>query len=156
MISVKETNLYKILAFNSACRCRYIRNISLLIFPKKPLLLAEVGWPSNGRMRGGATATQADQAIYLRELTNALNKKGYNYFVVEAFDQPWKYTDEGSVGAYWGVFNAARQPKFNFQGPVVAIPKWRVLAIASVVLALVTALVVAAFERAPRAAGRVV
>ncbi|WP_423358949.1 glycosyltransferase [Pseudomonas citronellolis] len=109
-----------------------------LKFPKKPLLLAEVGWPSNGRMRGGATATQADQAIYLRELTNALNKKGYNYFVVEAFDQPWKYTDEGSVGAYWGVFNAARQPKFNFQGPVVAIPKWRVLAIASVVLALLT------------------
>lgn len=109
-----------------------------LKFPKKPLLLAEVGWPSNGRMRGGATATQADQAIYLRELTNALNKKGYNYFVVEAFDQPWKYTDEGSVGAYWGVFNAARQLKFNFQGPVVAIPKWRVLAIASVVLALLT------------------
>ncbi|MFZ5957299.1 glycosyltransferase [Pseudomonas knackmussii] len=107
-------------------------------FPKKPLLLGEVGWPSNGRMRGGATATQSDQAIYLRELTNALNKKGYSYFVVEAFDQPWKYTDEGSVGAYWGVYNAERQPKFNFTGPVVAIPKWRTLAIASVVLALLT------------------
>lgn len=107
-------------------------------FPKKPLLLAEVGWPSNGRMRGGATATQSDQAIYLRELTNALNKKGYSYFVVEAFDQPWKYTDEGSVGAYWGVYNAERQPKFNFSGPIVAIPKWRTLAIASVVLALLT------------------
>ncbi|SDH58217.1 Exo-beta-1,3-glucanase, GH17 family [Pseudomonas panipatensis] len=107
-------------------------------FPKKPLLLAEVGWPSNGRMRGGATATPSDQAVFLRELTNALNKKGYNYFVVEAFDQPWKSSDEGSVGAYWGVYNAERQPKFNFQGPIVAIPKWRVLAIASVVLAVLT------------------
>ncbi|TLP78402.1 glycosyltransferase [Pseudomonas nitroreducens] len=105
-------------------------------FPRKPLLLAEVGWPSNGRMRGGADATQADQAIYLRTLTNALNKKGYNYFVVEAFDQPWKVGDEGSVGAYWGVYNAQRQPKFNFDGPVVNIPQWRALAVASVVMAL--------------------
>ncbi|MBB1520002.1 glycosyltransferase [Aquipseudomonas guryensis] len=108
------------------------------LFPKKPLLLSEVGWPSNGRMRGGAEASQADQAIYLRTLVNALNAKGYNYFVIEAFDQPWKASEEGSVGAYWGVYNLDRQPKFAFEGPVVAIPQWRLLAIASVVLALLT------------------
>ncbi|MBU1331226.1 MAG: glycosyltransferase [Gammaproteobacteria bacterium] len=106
------------------------------LFPKKPLLLSEVGWPSNGRMRGGADASQADQAIYLRTLVNTLNAQGYNYFVIEAFDQPWKISDEGSVGAYWGVYNLDRQPKFNFEGPVVAIPQWRLLAIASVVMAL--------------------
>ena len=108
------------------------------MFPKKPLLLSEVGWPSNGRMRGGADATQADQAIYLRTLVNTLNRRGYNYFVIEAFDQPWKASDEGSVGAYWGVYNAARQQKFNFEGPVVAIPQWRVLAIGSVVMGLLS------------------
>jgi exo-beta-1,3-glucanase (GH17 family) len=108
------------------------------LFPKKPLLLSEVGWPSNGRMRGGAEASPADQAIYLRTLVNTLNAKGYNYFVIEAFDQPWKASDEGSVGAYWGVYNLDRQPKFAFDGPVVAIPQWRLLAIASVVLALLT------------------
>lgn len=105
-------------------------------FPKKPLLLAEVGWPSNGRTRGGAEAGQADQAIYLRNLIHALNAKGYNYFIIEAFDQPWKATDEGSVGAYWGVYNLDRQPKFPFTGPVVAIPQWRALAVASAVMAL--------------------
>jgi len=108
------------------------------LFPKKPLLLSEVGWPSNGRMRGGADASQADQAIYLRTLVNALNAQGYNYFVIEAFDQPWKTSDEGSVGAYWGVYNLDRQPKFNFEGPVVAIPQWRLLAVASVVMALLS------------------
>ena len=108
------------------------------LFPKKPLLLSEVGWPSNGRMRGGADASPADQAIYLRTLVNKLNRQGFNYFVIEAFDQPWKASDEGSVGAYWGVYNAARQQKFNFEGPVVAIPQWRVLAIGSVVLALLS------------------
>ncbi|AZE53615.1 putative glucosyl transferase [Pseudomonas synxantha] len=107
-------------------------------FPKKPLLLSEVGWPSNGRMRGGNESSPADQAIYLRTLVNKLNRQGYNYFVIEAFDQPWKVSDEGSAGAYWGVFNAARQQKFNFEGPVVAIPQWRVLAIGSVVLALLS------------------
>ena len=55
------------------------------LFPKKPLLLSEVGWPSNGRTRGGAEADQAEQAIYLRTLVNTLNAKGYNYFVIEAF-----------------------------------------------------------------------
>ncbi|MBD9485030.1 glycosyltransferase [Pseudomonas sp. PDM14] len=115
-------------------RAKDMRNL----FPKKPLLLSEVGWPSNGRMRGGADASQADQAIYLRTLVNALNAKGYNYFVIEAFDQPWKASDEGSVGAYWGVYNLDRQAKFAFEGPIVAIPQWRLLAIASVVLALLT------------------
>ena len=105
-------------------------------FPRKSLLLSEVGWPSNGRMRGGADATQADQAIYLRTLANTLNRRGYNYFIIEAYDQPWKASDEGSVGAYWGVFNAERQQKFNFEGPVVAIPQWRALAVGSVVLAM--------------------
>jgi cellulose synthase/poly-beta-1,6-N-acetylglucosamine synthase-like glycosyltransferase len=58
--------------------------------------------------------------------------------VIEAFDQPWKAGDEGSVGAYWGVYNLDRQPKFNFTGPVVAIPQWRMLAVASVVMALLS------------------
>ena len=105
-------------------------------FPKKPLLLAEVGWPSNGRTRGGAEADQAEQAIYLRTLVNKLNAKGFNYFVIEAFDQPWKAGEEGAVGAYWGVYNAARQPKFPLTGPVVEIPQWRLLASASGILAL--------------------
>lgn len=107
-------------------------------FPKKPLLLSEVGWPSNGRMRGGAEASQADQAIYLRTLLHELNAKGYSYFVIEAFDQPWKAAEEGSVGAYWGVYNAERQPKFAFEGPIVAIPQWRLLAVLSVVLGLLS------------------
>ncbi|MCL7462533.1 glycosyltransferase [Pseudomonas sp. NW5] len=106
------------------------------LFPKKPLLLGEVGWPSNGRTRGGAVADQAEQALYLRSLVNTLNARGYNYFVIEAFDQPWKAGDEGAVGAYWGVYNAERQPKFPFTGHVVEIPEWRLLASASVVLGM--------------------
>jgi exo-beta-1,3-glucanase (GH17 family)/cellulose synthase/poly-beta-1,6-N-acetylglucosamine synthase-like glycosyltransferase len=105
-------------------------------FPKKRLLLAEVGWPSYGRARGMAEANSADQAIYLRQLLNKLNSAGYSYFVIEAFDQTWKTGDEGDVGAYWGVYDVDRRPKFPFAGPVVAIPEWRILAVASIVLAV--------------------
>src|SRR3712207_7426712 len=34
-----------------------------------------------------------------------------DYNIIEAFDQPWK-THEGSVGPYWGLFDAARVAKF--------------------------------------------
>lgn len=107
------------------------------VYPHKPLLLSEVGWPSFGRMKGDAEASHAEQAVYLRTLVNKLNKEGYSYFVVEAFDQVWKATNshEGAIGAYWGVYDAERHPKFNFTGSIVAIPQWRLLAVASVMLA---------------------
>jgi len=125
------------------------------MFPRKPLLLSEVGWPSNGRMRGGATATQAAQALFLRTLVNTLNQRGYEYFVIEAYDQPWKGGDEGAAGAYWGVFDAARRQKFNFEGPVVAIPEWRALAGCSVVLATLAVLLLLIDGSALRQRGRV-
>ena len=105
-------------------------------FPKKRLLLAEVGWPSHGRAQGQAEASHAEQAIYLRTLLNKLNSAGYDYFVIEAFDQLWKTGDEGDVGAYWGVYDVDRNQKFPFAGPVVAIPEWRTLAAVSIVMAV--------------------
>src|SRR5690606_2380893 len=40
--------------------------------PKKPRLRSDVGWPSNGRMRGGAEASPAGEGIYLPSLVNPL------------------------------------------------------------------------------------
>ena len=57
---------------------------------------------------------------------------------MEAFDQPWKRKNEGSVGCYWGVYNLYRQPKFPFRAPIVGIPEWRVLAGISIIIAAIT------------------
>jgi exo-beta-1,3-glucanase (GH17 family)/cellulose synthase/poly-beta-1,6-N-acetylglucosamine synthase-like glycosyltransferase len=105
------------------------------LFPNKPLLLAEVGWPSRGRARGDAEASRAEQALYLRNLVNQLNQEDYNFFVLEAFDQPWKRVSEGDVGAYWGVFDVDRNAKFPFTGDVVKIPQWQSLVAASLIVA---------------------
>jgi exo-beta-1,3-glucanase (GH17 family)/cellulose synthase/poly-beta-1,6-N-acetylglucosamine synthase-like glycosyltransferase len=106
------------------------------MFPHKPLLLAEVGWPSRGRARGDAEASRAEQAVYLRNLVNRLNQEGYDFFVIEAFDQPWKRISEGDVGAYWGVFDVDRNNKFPFAGDIVNIPQWQSLVAASLIVAV--------------------
>src|SRR3979411_1625306 len=51
------------------------------------------------------------------------------YNIVEAIDQPWKYF-EGGVGPYWGILNAAREPKFAWSGPVVDEAYWKLATIA--------------------------
>ncbi|HEY5603633.1 MAG TPA: glycosyltransferase [Gammaproteobacteria bacterium] len=105
-------------------------------FPDKPIVITEVGWPSNGRIRKGAVASEANEAIFLRQFLARAQKEKYVYYLMEAFDQPWKTESEGSVGAYWGVYNVDRQPKFAFIEPVVKVPNWRVLAGISVGLSV--------------------
>ncbi|MBF0165807.1 MAG: glycosyltransferase, partial [Magnetococcales bacterium] len=106
-------------------------------YPKKPIVIGEVGWPSDGRTRIDAKATQADQATFLRRFLARANKEKYVYYVIEAFDQPWKANSlERGVGSYWGVYNADRQPKFPFHAPIVSIPQWYVLAGASMFVGL--------------------
>ena len=108
------------------------------MYPGKPVVIAEVGWPSHGRTRQSAVASKANEAIFLRRFLDRAQTEQYVYYVMEAFDQPWKAETEGAVGAYWGVFDVFRQPKFAFSEPIVQIPEWRVLAVISVVIALVT------------------
>jgi exo-beta-1,3-glucanase (GH17 family)/cellulose synthase/poly-beta-1,6-N-acetylglucosamine synthase-like glycosyltransferase len=105
-------------------------------YPKKPVIIAEIGWPSEGRIRAGAVASVSNEALFLRRFLARAEKEGERYYIMEAFDQPWKARDEGAVGAYWGIYDVDRQPKFEFVAPIVRIPAWHMLAAISVALAL--------------------
>jgi len=107
-------------------------------YPDKPIIITEVGWPSNGRTRGGAVASAANEATFLRRFLKRAEVEGYTYYVMEAFDQPWKQSTEGAVGAYWGVYDVDRQPKFEFSKPIVMIPGWHILAFISIFIAAIT------------------
>ncbi|HNL24944.1 MAG TPA: glycosyltransferase, partial [Pseudomonadales bacterium] len=107
-------------------------------FPNKPVIIGEVGWPSNGRTRQSAVASSANEAIFLRRFLALAKEENYTYYLMEAFDQPWKHGVESGVGAYWGVYNVWREPKFPFSEPIVEIPNWPMLAGISIVVALVT------------------
>jgi exo-beta-1,3-glucanase (GH17 family)/cellulose synthase/poly-beta-1,6-N-acetylglucosamine synthase-like glycosyltransferase len=106
-------------------------------YPKKPVIIGEIGWPSEGRIRAGAVASVSNEALFLRQFLARAEKEGERYYVMEAFDQPWKARDEGAVGAYWGIYDVNRQPKFEFTEPIVRIPEWHLLATISVTLAVI-------------------
>jgi len=108
------------------------------LYPGKPVVITEVGWPSNGRTRKDAAASEANEAIFLRRFLQRAEEERLIYYVMEAFDQPWKVKLEGAVGAYWGVFDVMRKPKFEFSEPIVDIPEWRELAAISILIALIT------------------
>lgn len=106
-------------------------------FPDKRVVISEVGWPSDGRTRANAKATPANEGRFLRAFLNTADKLGIDYYVMEAFDQPWKASLEGAVGAYWGLFDASRQPKFPFEGAIIPLAAWPWLAAAAAALAFI-------------------
>ncbi len=106
-------------------------------YPNKPIIITEVGWPSDGQPVRHATASIKNQAKFLREFLNRADKAKITYYIVEAFDQPWKKSIEGSAGAYWGIFNADRQPKYPMDGDVIAMPEWEHWAAGAAIFSLV-------------------
>ena len=104
-------------------------------FPQQEVVIGEVGWPSNGRQRGASIPSLQNQAAFLRHFTHRAEREGFNYYVLEAFDQVWKER-EGAVGSHWGVFSADREVKFAFQEPIRAIPQWPQLVTISVGLSV--------------------
>ncbi len=105
-------------------------------FPNKPIVLTEVGWPSKGPQFGLAKASPANQARFMREFLNFADREGVQYFLMEAFDQPWKERIEGTVGAYWGLYDADRQAKYALAGPVTENAYWPYVALAATLMAL--------------------
>lgn len=93
-------------------------------FPGKRIVIAEFGWPSSGHNRLRAVPGKAEQAQVLRDFLHRADMRGIDYNIVEAFDQPWK-TFEGTVGAYWGMFDADRNLKLPLQGPVANEDWWK-------------------------------
>jgi cellulose synthase/poly-beta-1,6-N-acetylglucosamine synthase-like glycosyltransferase/exo-beta-1,3-glucanase (GH17 family) len=99
-------------------------------FQGKRVVIAEFGWPSSGYNRNAAVPGKFEQAEIMRGFVARANALGIDYNLVEAYDQPWK-TMEGSVGAYWGLFdNQSHEPKFAWSGPLSDGESWRIAAVA--------------------------
>jgi exo-beta-1,3-glucanase (GH17 family)/cellulose synthase/poly-beta-1,6-N-acetylglucosamine synthase-like glycosyltransferase len=101
-------------------------------FPGKRIVIAEFGWPSAGYNLRNAVPGPLEQAAVLRNFVSRAEAIGMDYNIVEAIDQPWKFF-EGGVGPYWGILNAAREPKFAWTGPIVNPDYWKLATIAVLV-----------------------
>ena len=86
-------------------------------YPGKRIVVSEFGWPSQGYNRLDAEPGRLKQAEDHPDFVAEAERRGIEYNIIEAFDQTWK-VNEGSVGAYWGLFDANRNLKFPLTGLV--------------------------------------
>jgi exo-beta-1,3-glucanase (GH17 family)/cellulose synthase/poly-beta-1,6-N-acetylglucosamine synthase-like glycosyltransferase len=117
-------------------------------FPDKRIIIGEAGWPSEGRTRGHAEASAANEAYFIRAFVEYAQEKGWDYYLFEGFDQPWKDANEGVAGRYWGLFDASGHPKFAFTGLLRTFPEWRGYALLAAILSLSLCLLI--LGRMPR------
>jgi exo-beta-1,3-glucanase (GH17 family)/cellulose synthase/poly-beta-1,6-N-acetylglucosamine synthase-like glycosyltransferase len=117
-------------------------------FPEKPIIISETGWPSEGRTNKYAEASLANEAYFIRAFVQFAMVQGWDYYLMEAFDQPSKGGAEGAVGAYWGLFAADGTPKFAFRGMLRTFPEWRTYALLAAIITLLLGLLI--LKRMPR------
>ena len=124
-------------------------------YPDKPIVIGEVGWPSNGIDIGAAKASRVNQAVFLRQFFLAAQARGLDYFVMEAFDQPWKTSFEGRAAGYWGMLDLDRNAKWAMQGEVQENPAWAYWAIGGALVAALLALALLSRRPDIRLAGKI-
>jgi glucan 1,3-beta-glucosidase len=127
---------FPIPAAEAAAHVESIRRQVVTSFPDKEVLIGEVGWPSQGRMREGALPSPATQARVLHDVLTMAKRENVHVNVIEAFDQPWKRALEGTVGGRWGLLDAdSRAFKFAWGEAVSNHPHWPLQAAAGAMLA---------------------
>ncbi|HJU41011.1 MAG TPA: benzoate transporter, partial [Tahibacter sp.] len=65
------------------------------LYPGKKVVIGEIGWPSYGDRKKFAEPTIADEAHFIRDWLNVAREQNLDYYLMEAFDQPWKEEAEG-------------------------------------------------------------
>jgi cellulose synthase/poly-beta-1,6-N-acetylglucosamine synthase-like glycosyltransferase/exo-beta-1,3-glucanase (GH17 family) len=121
-------------------------------FPGKRVVVGETGWPGGGKAWWNQSVGVVEEAAFVRGIFAWLQQQGIEGHVMEAFDSLWKYSIEGSPGAYWGVWTAGREQKFPLTGPVESLPDWPLYAAVAGGLGLCGALLAA--RRDDRRRGR--
>jgi exo-beta-1,3-glucanase (GH17 family) len=113
-------------AEDAAAHVDQVRLQVVSAFPGKEILIGETGWPSHGRMRDGALASRINQARFISEILDRAARDKFRVNLFEAYDEPWKRKWEGTVGAYWGSFDATdRKPKYLAGAEISNYPSWK-------------------------------
>src|ERR1700752_5131722 len=119
-----------------------IRKRMAVAFPGKEILIGETGWPSQGRIRERARPSRTNQARVVSEILSLARSEKFRVNLIEAYDQPWKRQLEGTVGGYWGLFDAFRREVKYPPGVAISnFPAWKLMMGSGMVLSAITFLV---------------
>lgn len=78
----------------------------------KKVIITETGWPSKGEEFYGAEPSVKNALIYFLNTQQWSKEDDIDIFYFSSFDEPWKISDEGDVGAYWGIWNKEEKLKY--------------------------------------------
>ncbi len=78
----------------------------------KRVLITETGWPSNGESLRGAVPSTLNAMKYFINTQLWSNDENIETFYFSSFDESWKMSDEGEVGAYWGIWDSNGKLKY--------------------------------------------
>jgi exo-beta-1,3-glucanase (GH17 family) len=82
--------------------------------PGTPVVITEAGWTttSNGRGIAVERASEENQVRYCAEFLEWTRAEGVLAFVFEAFDEPWKGSDDpAEPEKHWGLYDVTRRAK---------------------------------------------
>ncbi|WP_448033676.1 glycoside hydrolase family 17 protein [Bradyrhizobium liaoningense] len=113
-----------------------IRRQVAAAFPGKEILIGEIGWPSQGRMRESALPSPVNQARVVSEVLDLARREHFRVNLFEAYDESWKREIEGTVGGSWGLFGGEeRVLKYPAGIPVSNYPLWKLQMCGGIALA---------------------
>jgi exo-beta-1,3-glucanase (GH17 family) len=124
-------------------------------FPGKEILIGEIGWPSEGRMRESALPSRVNQARVVSEILDLARRENFRVNVFEAYDESWKREIEGTVGGSWGLFDSVQRTlKYPPGTPISNFPLWKLQMCSGMALAtLVFGVAWLTLRRKPREPG---
>jgi exo-beta-1,3-glucanase (GH17 family) len=78
----------------------------------KRVIITETGWPSKGEALGESVPGEDNAMKYFINANLWCHDEDIEIFYFSSFDESWKKSDEGEVGAYWGVWDKNGELKF--------------------------------------------
>ena len=88
------------------------------LYPDKPVVITEAGWTTktNGHGIPFENVNEEFQKVYFQDLMKWIDEENILTFVFEAFDEPWKGSEDPlEPEKHWGLFKADRTPKIALQ-----------------------------------------
>jgi exo-beta-1,3-glucanase (GH17 family) len=79
----------------------------------KKVIISETGWPTVGSPFGAAVPSYDHALEYFIRTYQWAHEEGIEIFYFSSFDESWKVGDEGDVGAYWGLWDAEGNLKYE-------------------------------------------
>lgn len=78
----------------------------------KKVIIAETGWPNIGEDFYGAEPSFHNAIRYFINSQIWSKEDGIDIFYFSSFDESWKISDEGEVGAFWGLWDKREKLKY--------------------------------------------